>query len=320
MVIGAYWVYVKLNLLDKPRKYGYTRKPVPYSFGLVLIVLLVCLLWIFNPWSEQLGLLLFAVLALSVVSFIDDFKNLNPYMRLLCQFVLAFLVVDSGVHVMEVSNPFGDNISLGLFAKLVSVLWIVFLTNMMNFLDGVAGLTSGVSAVGFLTLMYLALTPGLHVVDQSLLINVSAVAGCLALLGFVLELPLRQPKLLLGDSGSMCFGFLLACLSMLNGGKLATLGIVLLIPIFDGLFVIFYRMYKGGSPVSKDLNHLHHKLLERGWSRLRIVSFYMFLTIVFAVLAIFSWNSFLKFVTLLLVVLFMTIFVYLTRKCDGYKG
>ena len=315
----AYYFYVRFGLLDRPRKYGFDRKPVPYSFGLVLVLLFSFFSLTFLPLSSKLISLVVATLGLSILCFIDDFKNLNPYLRLLFQFIFAYGVVASGVSVLEVSNPFGLNIELGFFSQVISVLWIVFLTNIMNFLDGVSGLTSGVSSIGFFTLMYLAMIPGLHVVDQSLLIPMAFLAGILSLVGFLLELPLKNPKVLLGDSGSMCFGFLLACLSMINGGKLATLGIVLLIPIFDGLFVIFYRIYKGGSPVSKDMNHLHHKLLEKGLSRLSIVVLYMFLTFVFAFLSIFAWNSFLKFVTLILVIIFMSFFVYLTRKANGYQ-
>lgn len=313
----AYFFYIKFDLLDQPKRYGFTRKAVPYSFGFVLCVLFALAAMAMNVLTLKLTVLIGACVGLSLMCFVDDFRNLDPVLRLCVQFCLATLVVHSGVFLLEVSNPFGANLQLGILSKVVSVFWIVFLTNIMNFLDGVSGLTSGVSTIAFVTLGVLAINPSIHVVDQSLLVNLSFVAAFLAFIGFVLEIPTPNPKVLLGDSGSMFFGFLLASLSMVNGGKLATLGIVLLIPIFDGLFVIFYRLYKGKSPVNKDTNHLHHKLLEKGVSRVGIVCIYMILTIIFATLAIFSWNSFWKFVTLSMVLIFMSVFVYLTWKPNG---
>ena len=200
-----------------------------------------------------------------------------------------------------------------------SVFWILLLTNIMNFLDGVSGLTSGVSSVGFFILFILSLDTNLHLVDQSLLTSLSLIASIISFVGFVLELPLLNPKVLLGDAGSMPMGFLLASLSMINGGKLATLGIVLLVPLFDGVFVILYRLYKGRSPLIGDQNHLHHKLLDKGFSRLQIISLYFVVTLVFGLMAIFAWNTYLKLLTFVFAAIVLTVFFYLTWNVNGYQ-
>lgn len=316
----GYFVFNFFKLVDKPKLYGFNRKAVPYGFGLVLILLFVLLSLFFNPISQQLVVLLISILVLSITCFIDDRKSLHPIVRLSIQTLCAFFVVKNGIAVLEVSNPFAnENLLLGDFSILLSVFWILLITNLMNFLDGVSGLTSGVSSVGFFILFTLSLNSNIHLIDQSLLTSLSLIAGVLSLTGFLLELPLPNPKVLLGDSGSMSLGFLLASLSMLNGGKLATLGLVLLIPLFDGVFVIFYRMIKGRSPLIGDTNHLHHKLLEKGFSRLQIIFLYLFATIIFGLLAIFAWNTYLKFITFIFVSTVFAVFFYLTWSVNGYQ-
>lgn len=316
----AYFLYYSLKILDKPKLYGFNRKPVVYSFGLALILLFSFLAFLFNPLSYKLVSLLLSIMILSVSCFLDDRFNLSPVLRLIIQTLCAFFVVSNGISVLEVSNPFVDgNFILGQWSVLISVFWIVLLTNLMNFLDGVSGLTSGVSSVAFFTLFFFSINSQVHVVDQSLLTSLSLIAGIISAVGFVLELPLPNPKLLLGDSGSMAFGFLLACLSMINGGKLATLGIVLLIPLFDGIFVILYRLFKGNSPLISDQNHLHHKLLLAGYSRLQIIAIYIVLTILFGLLSLFAWNTFFKFVTFIFVSVALAVFFYLTWNSNGYQ-
>ncbi len=315
-----YFGFFKFGLLDKPKKHGFSRAAVPYSFGSVLFILFVVLTLFFNPISFKLLALLTSLLILVLTCFLDDFKDLNPYLRLTIQVACAAIVVFSGIRVLEVSNPFGSApIVLNGFSYVLSIFWIVLLTNLINFLDGISGLSSGVSSIGFFTIFALASMNAVHITDQSLLISLSLIAALLALVGFVLEIPLKQPKVLLGDSGAMFFGFLLACLSMINGGKLATLGLVLLVPIFDGLFVIFYRIFIRKSPVTKDANHLHHKLLEIGFSRLQIVFFYVAITSVFGFLSIIAWNTQLKFVTFFLVALMLSVLFRITWKKHGLK-
>ena len=316
----AYFLYNSFKILDKPKLYGFNRKPVVYSFGFALILLFAFLAFLINPFSIKLASLLISILVLSFTCFLDDRFKLSPILRLIIQTLCAFFVVISGISVLEVSNPFVDgNFSLGQWSIIVSVFWIVLLTNLMNFLDGVSGLTSGVSSVAFFTLFLFSINTQVHVLDQSLLTSLSLIAGIISAFGFVLELPLPNPKLLLGDSGSMAFGFLLACLSMINGGKLATLGIVLLIPLFDGIFVIIYRLYKGNSPLISDQNHLHHKLLLAGYSRLQIIAIYLVLTILFGLLSIFAWNTFFKFLTFIFVSVALAVFFYLTWNSNGYQ-
>jgi UDP-GlcNAc:undecaprenyl-phosphate GlcNAc-1-phosphate transferase len=114
----AYFLYYSLKILDKPKLYGFNRKPVVYSFGLALILLFSFLAFLFNPLSYKLVSLLLSIMILSVSCFLDDRFNLSPVLRLIIQTLCAFFVVSNGISVLEVSNPFVDsNFILGQWSR-----------------------------------------------------------------------------------------------------------------------------------------------------------------------------------------------------------
>jgi UDP-GlcNAc:undecaprenyl-phosphate GlcNAc-1-phosphate transferase len=312
----AFKLYPKFNLMDKPHKYGHDRKPVPYSVGISLyLVFLVSSLLILEI-DKSLLVLLSATTVMVVVSFMDDYLDLSPVLRLLAQLCCAGLAVWSGAEVLEFANPVGgSNFLLGGFSFVFSMLWIVLLTNLVNFLDGVSGLSSGVSSVGFFVLFGLSIWPGMHVTDQTVVSVMALILGVIAMVAAIFEFP--SPKYLVGDSGAMFFGFMLGVLSLLNGGKIATVALVLLIPIFDGLWAITRRLYNKQSPFKGDLMHVHHRLLEMGISRQRLVASYYIVSILFGLIALFSWNTFFKVVSLALIFLgfsFITYFLWIQGK------
>jgi UDP-GlcNAc:undecaprenyl-phosphate GlcNAc-1-phosphate transferase len=244
-------------------------------------------------------MILLAATLLVGTCFVDDRIGLSPVVRLLVQVVAASLVVLGGTQILEVSNPFEVGvIELGVLGLFFSVFWIVALTNLMNFLDGVSGLSSGVSSVGFLILLMLSILPGMHTTDQSLVQVFALILFVIAFLSFLFEFP--SPKFLIGDSGTMFFGFMLAVLAMLNGGKLATAALVLLIPLFDGAWVILRRVFSRKSPFKGDMGHLHHRLERLGFSKEAILFIYIGISFLFGLIAVFVWNTFFKVLSLLL--------------------
>ncbi len=283
--------------MDKPKKYGFEREPVPYSFGFVLFLIFLIGVSLYISFSQEVLSVVVAAAGIVLMGLLDDRFGLSPVFRFVWQFVCAGLVVFGGAEILEVAVPFVDQtIVLGGLGVLVSVVWIVFLTNALNFLDGVSGLTSAVSFNAFLGLVGLALLPGVHTVSQDLVVGFGSLMMVVSLLGMVLEFD--KPKVLIGDSGTMFFGFMLAVLSMLNGGKLATLGLVLIVPILDGVGVIVMRVLNKRKPWEGDFNHLHHLFLRAGLSRRMIVVMYGLISFVLAMVAIFYWNSVVKFLAL----------------------
>ena len=123
-------------------------------------------------------------------------------------------------------------------------------------------------------------------------------------------------------------GFMLSFLGIIsnfnsnqNYSSTLFIGTVFFILLFlvDMIYVIIRRLISGKSPFFPDRNHLHHKLLEKGFSRLQIIFLYLFATIIFGLLAIFAWNTYLKFITFIFVSTVFAVFFYLTWNVNGYQ-
>lgn len=320
VVLFGMYFYKKLGLMDNPKKYGFKRDAVPYSFGVVLYLIFVMGLLSFGLLNSSLLGIMLASFGIVLMGFVDDRFGLSPVFRFVLQFVFAGIVVFSGAEILEIALPLTDaTLELKIFSSILSIVWIVFLTNILNFLDGVSGLTSGVSFSAFFALVGLALLPGVHDISQATVIGIGGLMMFITLVGLMLEID--SPKVLIGDSGTMFFGFMLAVLSMINGGKLATLGLVLIVPILDGLGVILMRIYNRRKPWEGDFNHLHHLLLRRGWTKKQIVFVYTFVSLILAFVAIFFWNSIVKFISLgFCVIGLVFVILYNHKKYADWKN
>ena len=133
--------------------------------------------------------------------------------------------------------------------------------NVMNWFDGLDGLTGGLSTIAAVAMVFLALEPMVNQPATALLAAI--VAG--ATLGF-LPHNWNPARIFLGDTGSMFLGFMVGVFAIISGAKLATAALILGIPILDALWVIFRRLLAGQSPMKADKRHLHHRFLAAGFS------------------------------------------------------
>jgi len=304
-ILIALKVFPKLGLMDRPAKYGLDRKPIPYPGGILLFIVFTALTLIFfEPTFKLMGLLLGGGI-LVIVSFIDDRISLPPLFRLAVQFLVALLMVWVGLGVTHITNPFGGEIRLDQFlvtlqignfsqtfmvlSALVTALWIMLVVNTMNWLDGIPGLTSGISAIGGFTLFFLSIS---DFVNQPEIATLSLIVAMMAL-GFWL-FDFYPPRLLLGDSGAMFFGLLLAVLAIFSGGKIATAFLVLGFPVVDALYVMVVRLshfrapWKGGEWEKKrEAVHLHHRLLESGFTEKQALAIIYAFAAIFGIIALF---------------------------------
>lgn len=313
--------FPQLGLLDNPKKYGLKRAPIPYYGGLAIFIAFVVSVLTFLPLTrEVLGLLAGAIL-LTTVAFLDDAFDLPPFLRLSFQIIAAGMLVIAGVGITHLTNPFGgfgglttsgafdlaaidwnvgslfgSEYHITLFADLFTVLWVVLLINSLNWLDGVPGLSSGIAGLAALVIFFLAAREGYHYFDQSAVIALAAIlAGC-AFAFTLFNFP--PPRILLGDSGSMLLGFVLAALAIFSGGKVATAALVLGFPLLDAAWVILRRILSGQSPFRGDYGHLHHRLLAAGFSERKTVLAVYFASAAFGAIALFIDNSFGKLLAL----------------------
>jgi len=300
LTLGALKVFPKWGLMDKPKDYGLKRRPIPYYGGLVILISFLVSVLIFVELSPALiGLLVGAVL-IAGVSFLDDKFGLSPFIRLGVQVFAALILVGVGIGITSISNPLGDPIVLDQFkitmdgvyqlsvlGALFTVIWVVSIVNTMNFIDGLNGLASGVSVIAALALFLLSIRPGIHfdVAAQVPVAMLSIILFACAFAFWIFEF--HPAKILMGDTGSMFLGFVLATLAIFSGGKIATAFLVMGFPILDAFWVILRRIAQGKSPFKGDLRHLHHRLLKGGMTPRQTLLFIYGLCILFGGIAVF---------------------------------
>jgi len=299
-VLLAIKFFPKWGLMDRPKKYGLKRGPIPYYGGLVIVVVFVLSVLIFVPLNSHVIGLLAGGILIATISFLDDMFNVSPRIRLFVQFLAGLIIVVSGIGISSIANPLGGDIILdqfnltfqigttvvqiALLAGLFTIFWIILIINTMNFLDGLNGLVSGVTFIAAIT--FFSLSIGEHnVIDQTTIATLSIIIAGSVLAFWLFNF--HPAKILLGDTGSMFLGFIIAVFAIYSGGKVATAFLVLGFPILDAFWVITRRIVHGKSPMQGDLKHLHHRLLEVGLTERKALLFIYFLCMIFGGSAIF---------------------------------
>lgn len=286
------------NLIQKVKNTH--RQTVPRGGGIVIFLTILVAGLIFIPWKIELWAILAGALIIAVVGVLDDIIDLNPFCRLFLNILVAILVIMAGIRIEYVTNPFGEGvIDLDQSTALMSFLtifYIVALMNITNWSKGVDGQLPGVVVIAaiFIGILSLRLT---QTIELSTMLSFMT-AG--SFLGFLFWNFYPQ-KIMPGYGGGALAGYLLAVLSMMAGAKIATLFMVLALPIADATFTIARRLIAGKSIFLGDRGHLHHKLLDKlGWGRRRIALFYWLVTLMMGVLALIlpTWG---KIITFLLV-------------------
>ncbi len=213
-----------------------------------------------------LGILIGSVVVV-ILGVLDDVKPRPALLKFLIQLAAAAIPVFLGVRVIAINNPLtGTLFVLPVWLSYVgSILWIAGVTNAVNLIDGLDGLAAGVSSIAAVALLSVLLIE--HTTSITLLVMAAALAG--ACFGF-LPYNFNPAKLFMGDTGATFLGFILSCISIQGPFKtyvaFAVPFLVLGLPIFDTLFAIIRRLLKGQSIMAPDRGHLHHKLIDRGFS------------------------------------------------------
>lgn len=268
-----------LNALDKPSARKVHKQPMPRLGGIAIFAGYFCAVLtgiavaLFKGmdinYSALFGLILGSVIILCL-GILDDIKNLSPVKKLFWQAAAALVPIMFGVQITFISNPFSGMLLLGAFTIPVTLFWIMAITNALNFIDGLDGLASGISAIAAVTLFIVAI----RIHQPGAAIIMAALAG--AAIGF-LRYNFNPASIFLGDSGSLFLGFMLAAASV-EGVLKSTMFLSLLIPIFilavpifDAASVIFRRMQEGSHIFYADRRHIHHRLLDIGLNQRQIV-------------------------------------------------
>lgn len=282
----------KVGAIDIPEKRRINEEPMPRLGGIAVIVgFLVSSIYLITVmtleknltlngqenYSSKLVGLFIGITVLSIMGYIDDIKKIPAIVKLIGQTIAAIIVVSFGVKIDNINIPFLEqtlNISNDIYVYIISVGWIVGITNAINLIDGLDGLSSGITLISCFALIIVFSMNESPIIA---VILITALAG--AIVGF-LPYNFNPAKTFIGDVGSQFLGFALAVISILGTAKTYTLLvlisplIILALPICDTIFAIVRRVIKGKSIkaiFSPDTGHLHHKLMKKGYTQKQAV-------------------------------------------------
>ena len=251
--------------------------PIPRMGGLAIFCGFVLSVLLFvNMSTEVMGLLLGSVI-IAVMGALDDILDLNPWIKLLGQFMAAMVALRCGIVFDVISNPgflsAGDTIQLGWLSVPFTILWIIACTNAVNLIDGLDGLAVGISAISSVSMMLVSMILPAGPIGIPLLL--ACLAG--ACIGFM-PYNMNPATIFMGDVGSQFLGYVLSCVSIMGLFKfhaIITFLIPLLalaVPLGDTIFAFFRRIIHGQSPFHADRGHIHHKLIDMGMSQKQAVA------------------------------------------------
>jgi UDP-GlcNAc:undecaprenyl-phosphate GlcNAc-1-phosphate transferase len=311
MVLVLAWVWLRwfarLGILDRPgADIVPARKPVPTMQGLILYAVFLLIVSVFFPqwWSFSLFQWLFAGISIFLlVTTVDESfyirgkQDLPAWIRLLAQIVAAVVAIYiGGIAIDEwVFQGVVLSVPFVLFAWFF-IIWSLLCINAINWFDGVYGQASGVSSIGFLTivlLIHFVVLPhytAITTMNADILSWVSDVSLVFFVLSLVYTIVEYKPYGLLRDLGTMVFGFTLAYISIVWWAKIGTLVVALSLVIFDAIWVGVHRIFfLRKNPLKGDYTHLHYRLLWLGWTKGEVRFFVRGWSLVMMVLMLLQW-------------------------------
>ncbi len=282
----------KFGLVDDPiHRYhpAHTHHGVIHrAGGAALFLGIIISILFYIPINAHLAGILVGAFILTLVGIIDDKKDINPYVSLTTNIVVAIIVVFSGSVIPFITNPLtggvlplsawnqhlsilGIQFTVGL-PHLLAVIWIIWTMNIIGWSAGVDGQMPGYVAIsafilGLLSLRYSVSDP------SQMWVTILAFIITGAFLGF-LPWNFYPQRIMPGYGGKTLAGFFLALLGILSFAKLGTALLVLGIPMLDAVATLVRRIGTKKSPVWADRGHLHHRLMDLGWGKRRIALFY----------------------------------------------
>ena len=269
---------IKIGAVDVPKDGRRMHKePIPRLGGLAIICgFLVSVLCFNTGFNKQFMAIIAGAAIIVVMGIIDDCKNLDAKLKFIIQIIAALVVIyfgDIRINVFTNPNIFSNELYWVLpqwLSITITIIWIVFITNAVNFIDGLDGLAAGVSAIMSVSLVFISVRLGEYSIA---LIGIAMMGGCFGFLPF----NFNPAKIFMGDTGSTFLGFMLATVSIQGVFKsYAVISfvvplLILGLPLFDAMFAMLRRIMTGKSPMAADRGHLHHRLIDMGFSQKQTV-------------------------------------------------
>lgn len=248
-----------------------------------------------NESRRLLGLVLGSAW-MFLVGLADDRWDLSPLAQLAAQLVAGGIAIATLIFIERVNNPLTDEVIVfpPVIVGLLTLFWVAGMINTVNWLDGLDGLAAGVGAI-----LSAVLAVHMHRVGQpSVAILPLALLG--AAVGF-LPYNFHPARVFMGSAGAFFLGYALGALGIIAGARVATVLLVMAVPIVDVAWQILNRVRHRHSPARADRGHLHYRLLDLGLSQRTIVAAYWGFCALFGVLALTLSSRLYKLIALLVI-------------------
>lgn len=273
----------KLGVIDRPKDARRVhKKPIPRFGGMAIFLGSMAAMAVTVGMNDKIKAAMIGGALMYLLGITDDIKDLRPIVKFAGQLAIASLVYALGIRITFITNYFGTGFAVsnanlilsGTVAYLITVFWIVGITNAVNLMDGLDGLAAGSVAIMTMYLAYIAYIHGARLGSMPVCIALVAVAGgCIGFLPFNFS----PAKTFMGDGGALYLGYMIAVLSVISPLKRATVVgalipiLTLAVPIFDTAMAMLRRSLRHESIMAADKGHLHHHLMAAGFGQRRSV-------------------------------------------------
>jgi UDP-GlcNAc:undecaprenyl-phosphate GlcNAc-1-phosphate transferase len=255
---------------DRPRVH---QRPLPRLGGVPIVIAILLPAALLLDLSDQYVSILVGTALVSLLGLYDDLRGIRPSTKLVGVLAIALIpVAGFDVQFERITLPFIGSVDFGIFAAFITIVWIVALANLVNLIDGMDALAAGIVSIAAFSFALLAISFG-RVVPAAL-----AAMVCGATLAF-LRWNYHPARIIMGDSGSLALGFLLACIAvqgvLKTAASLALVAplLVVAVPILDTSFVVLKRLKYGRRPWAADQNHFYHRFMRIGFSQRRTAAY-----------------------------------------------
>nr|WP_106783698.1 MraY family glycosyltransferase [Lysinibacillus timonensis] len=275
----------KIGAVDAPNYRKVHSRIMPRLGGLAIFLSFLIGLIILRPESQYTVAIVLGATIIIITGILDDKFEISAKAKMIGQLVAAGIIVFYGdIQIDFIKLPFGGELEFGFLSIPVTILWIVGITNAINLIDGLDGLAAGVSTIALMTLSVMA-----FIMSDMFVLAVAALLAC-STIGFLFY-NFHPAKIFMGDTGALFLGFMIAVLSLLGFKNVTMVSfiipvIMLGVPISDTFFAIVRRVRNKQKWSDPDKSHLHHRLIDIGFSHRQTVLIIYGIAVMFGLFAI----------------------------------
>ena len=328
LIVGVTMIFVTLFIpfvkriakhigaIDIPNERKVHKNPIPRLGGLGIYAGFLLGYMLFGHPSLQMNSILIGSFIIIVTGLCDDVSPIKPLPKLIGQIAAACILVFYGNILLTDITVFGQYIEFGIFAYPITILFVVACTNIINLIDGLDGLSGGISSIFFLSTIVICFFQERFTGLEYTLALISLGST----LGFLFH-NFNPARIFAGDSGAMFMGYIISVISLLGFKTTVMTSIfapiaILAVPILDTLFAIIRRLINHKHIYDADKEHLHHQLLKMNFSHKMTVIIIYIITALFATASILYTlkdNEDVFIGRIIYIVLFIVVFIFVWK-------